>query len=110
MEMLTEEMTAGTARIRIDVLGSEVPEHVLQNMDFMNYRLADVTLESESILSEPDLVWDRDAHDKSVTWDGRTMRFNGDWAEGPIQKAIVTVLALRMEAEGLHPFHSSAVR
>jgi hypothetical protein len=38
------------------------------------------------------------------------MRFDGDWAEGPIQKAIVTVLALRMEAEGLHPFHSSAVR
>jgi hypothetical protein len=110
MATLTEEMVASTARIRIDVVGSEVPEHVLQNMDFMNYRLADVTLEPDSILGEPDLVWDRDAGEKSVAWDGKTMRFNGDWAEGPIQKAIVTVLALRMEAEGLHPFHSSAVR
>jgi len=45
-----------------------------------------------------------------VSWDGRMMRFDGEWAEGPIQKAIVTVLALRMEAAGLHPFHSSAVR
>jgi hypothetical protein len=69
-----------------------------------------VQLESEVTLSEPDLIWDRDSAEKSVTWDGRTMRFYGDWAEGPIQKAIVTVLALRMEAEGQHPFHSAAVR
>lgn len=110
MATLTEEMSAGSARIRVDVVGSEVPEHVLDNMDFLNYRLAAVQLEPDAMISEPDLIWDRDAAAKSVTWDGRTMRFNGDWAEGPIQKAIVTVLALRMEAEGLHPFHSSAVR
>lgn len=110
MATLTEEMSAGSARIRVDVIGSEVPEHVLDNMDFLNYRLAAVQLEPDITISEPDLIWDRDAAAKSVTWDGRTMRFNGDWAEGPIQKAIVTVLALRMEAEGLHPFHSSAVR
>ena len=110
MAMLTEEMSAGPARIRVDVVGSEVPEHVLDNMDFLNYRLAAVQLEPSVTLDEPDLIWDRDASGKSVTWDGRTMRFDGEWAEGPIQKAIVTVLALRMEAEGLHPFHSSAVR
>jgi hypothetical protein len=110
MATLTEEMSAGSARIRVDVVGSEVPEHVLDNMDFLNYRLAAVQLEPDVTISEPDLIWDRDAAAKSVTWEGRTMRFNGDWAEGPIQKAIVTVLALRMEAEGLHPFHSSAVR
>ena len=110
MAMLSEEMSAGTARIRVDVVGAEVPEHVLDNMDFLNYRLAAVQLEPEVTLAEPDLIWDRDAAEKSVTWDGRSMRFDGDWEEGPIQKAIVTVLALRMEAEGLHPFHSSAVR
>lgn len=110
MAQLTEEMAAGTARIRVDVMGPEVPEHVLNNMDFMNYRLADVKLHSAVTLDTPDLVWDRYATEKSVNWDGRTMRFNGDWAEGPLQKAIVTVLALRMEAAGLHPFHSAAVR
>ncbi|MBU1225925.1 MAG: hypothetical protein KJ698_01760 [Actinobacteria bacterium] len=110
MAQLSEEMSAGTARIRVDVIGPDVPEHVLHNMDFMNYRLADVTLHPEITLGEPDLLWDRNAAEKAVSWDGRTMRFTGDWAEGPLQKAIVTVLALRMEAEGLHPFHSAAVR
>jgi hypothetical protein len=110
MAMLSEEMSAGTARLRVDVVGTEVPEHVLDNMDFLNYRLAAVQLEPEVTLDEPDIIWHRDATHKSVTWDGRTMRFDGNWAEGPIQKAIVTVLALRMEAQGLHPFHSAAVR
>ena len=110
MAQLSEEMSAGTARIRVDVVGPEVPEHVLQNMDFMNYRLADVKLHSDITLGDPDLLWDKSVAEKSVGWDGEVMRFTGDWAEGPIQKAIVTVLALRMEAEGLHPFHSSAVR
>lgn len=102
-------MSAGPARIRIDVEGSEVPEHTLENMDFLNYRLADVRLEPEVTLEEPDLIWERDGP-VTVSWDGRAMRFGGDWAAGPLQKAIVTMLALRMEARGLHPFHSSAVR
>jgi hypothetical protein len=102
-------MSAGPATIRIDVKGSEVPEHTLENMDFLNYRLAEVRLQPEVTLEEPDLIWDRDSP-MTVTWDGRTMRFGGDWASGSLQKAIVTVLALRMEGRGLHPFHSSAVR
>lgn len=110
MALLTEEMSAGTARVRVDVIGTELPEHVLDNMDFLNYRLASVHIEPDSVLPEPDLVWNQDVAEKSVSWDGRTMRFDGDWEEGPIQKTIVTVLALRMEAEGLHPFHSAAVR
>ncbi|MGH9051903.1 MAG: hypothetical protein ACRDWX_02605 [Acidimicrobiia bacterium] len=109
MARLSEEMSAGPARIRIDVEGSEVPEHTLENMDFLNYRLADVRLEPEVTLEEPDLIWERDGP-VTVSWDGRAMRFGGDWAAGPLQKAIVTMLALRMEARGLHPFHSSAVR
>jgi hypothetical protein len=107
---LIEEMSAGPARVRIEVTGPEVPDHILENMDFLNYRLADVQLEPEVTLDEPGLVWDRGAGNKTVSWDGKTMRFEGEWAAGPLQKAIVTVLALRMEAEGLHPFHSSAVR
>jgi hypothetical protein len=110
MAMLTEEMSAGPARVRVDVIGDDVPGRVLENMDFLNYRLAAVHLEPEVTRPKPDLVWDKDAADLSVDWDGSTMRFAGDWAEGPIQKAIVTVLALRLEAHGLHPFHSAAVR
>ena len=110
MAQLSEEMSTSAARIRIDVIGSDIPEHVLHNMDFMNYRLAEVALHSEITKSDPDLLWDKDAAEKSVSWDGKMMRFTGDWAEGPLQKAIVTVLALKLESVGLHPFHSAAVR
>jgi hypothetical protein len=108
MAQLSEQMSAGPAGIRVDVLGHDLPAHVLENMDFLNYRLADVRLEPVT-LGEPDLVWDREAAAKSVRFDGRALRFDGDWAAGPLQKSMVALLALRMEAHGLHPFHSSAV-
>jgi hypothetical protein len=108
MAQLAEQMSAGPAKIRVDVVGRDVPEHVLENMDFLNYRLADVRLEPVT-LGAPDLVWDRDAAAKSVRFDGRVLRFDGDWAPGPLQKSMVALLALRMEQHGLHPFHSSAV-
>jgi hypothetical protein len=107
---LTEEFSAGPARIRVDITGSQVPEHLLDNMDFLEYRLAEVRSGPEVSLEAPDVVWDRDADDKTVGWDGHTMTFQGDWAAGPLQKAMVTVLALRLEDHGLHPFHSAAVR
>ena len=78
-------------------------------MSFMNYRLADVRISPEVTVAEPDIVWRRDG-EKAIAYDGHRMTFTGDWPAGPIQKVIVTMLALRMEAAGLHPFHSSAVR
>ncbi len=106
---LSEEMSAGAARLRVDVYGGEAREHVLEDMNFLNYRLADVRLEPKVTLAEPDIVWRRDA-DKDISYDGRTMTFAGPWPAGPIQKVVVAILALRMEAAGLHPFHASAVR
>ena len=38
---LSEEMSAGTARLRVDVHGSQPREHVLDDMSFLNYRLAE---------------------------------------------------------------------
>ena len=52
---------------------------------------------------------DRDAP-KGIDYDGHTMTFRGDWPSGPMQKVVVTMLALRLEDAGLHPFHASAVR
>ena len=58
---LSEEMSAGPARLRIDVHGGEPLEHVLDDMSFLNYRLADVRISPEVTLAEPDIVWRRDA-------------------------------------------------
>jgi len=106
---LSEEMSAGPARLRVDVYGSQPLAHVLEDMTFLDYRLADVRISPEVTLAEPDIVWHQDAG-KDIAYDGRQMTFSGPWPSGPIQKVVVTMLALRMESVGLHPFHASAVR
>ncbi len=106
---LSEEMSAETARLRVDVYGTEPREHVLEDLNFLNYRLADVRISPQVTLKEPDIVWHQGG-EKSISYDGRTMTFNGPWPAGPIQKVVVAMLALRMEEVGLHPFHASAVR
>lgn len=105
----SEEMSAGTARLRVDVYGNEPRDHVLDDMNFLNYRLADVRIEPAVTLTEPDIVWNQSAP-TSIDYSDGVMTFNGEWAPGPLQKVVVTMLALKMEAEGLHPFHASAVR
>jgi hypothetical protein len=94
----------------VDVAGAKVPEHVLASMEFLNYRLAEVQVDERVTLDAPDLVWNLDAPSLAVKWDGRMMRFDGAWAVGPIQKAIISLLTLKLEDAGLHPFHSAAVR
>jgi hypothetical protein len=105
---LTEEFSAGAARLRVDVYGGAPREHVLDDLTFLNYRLADVRISPQVTLAEPDIAWHQDG-EKQVAYDGRAVTFTGDWPAGPIQKVIVAVLALRMEAVGLHPSHSAAV-
>jgi hypothetical protein len=94
----------------VDVNGRTVPEHVLESMEFLNYRLAEVKVDEEVSLAEPDLVWNLDVPELAVRWDGKAMHFDGGWAVGPIQKALISLLALKLEDHGLHPFHSAAVR
>ena len=106
---LSEELSAGSGLLRIDVLGGRPREHVLDDYSFLSYRLADVRIEPAVSLPEPDIVWHQDG-EKSISYDGRSMTLTGPWPAGPLQKVIVALLALRMEAAGLHPFHASAVR
>ncbi len=95
--------------MRVDVFGTDPVDHVLEDMNFLNYRLADVRIQPQVTLAGPDIVWNQDA-ETSVEYENGVMTFNGEWAPGPLQKVVVAVLALKMEAAGLHPFHASAVR
>jgi hypothetical protein len=106
---LSEELTCGTARLRIDVFGDAPRDHVLEDMNFLNYRLADVHHAAQVTLPVADIIWQMDG-DKAIAYDGRRMTFTGGWPAGPLQKVVVAMFALRMEAAGLHPFHASAVR
>jgi hypothetical protein len=102
-----EQFSAGPAQLRVDVYG-EPREHVLDDLTFLDYRLADVKISPEITVDRPDILWIQDGP-KGVSYNGRTMIFTGPWPAGPLQKAIVALLALRMEAVGLHPFHSTTV-
>lgn len=106
---LSEEMSAGPARLRVDVYGERPVEHVLDDLSFLNYRLADVRISPEVTLGDADMVWWQEGP-KGIEYDGRRMIVTGPWPAGPIQKIVVALLALRLEAAGLHPFHASAVR
>ena len=81
---LSEEFTCGPARLRVDVHGSAQLEHVLEDMNFLNYRLAEVHPAPAVTLPEADLVWQQDG-EQSVSYDGRRMTFTGAWNSGPIQ-------------------------
>jgi hypothetical protein len=105
----SEEMSAASARLRVDVFGGPPREHVLDDLTFLDYRLGKVRISPEVTLAVPDIVWDQDG-DRAIAYDGRVMHLTGPWPAGPIQKVVVAMLALRMEATGLHPFHASAVR
>jgi hypothetical protein len=106
---LSQEFVAGPARLRMDVHGATPVSVALADKDFLDYRLADVRIARKVTLRVPDIVWERDAP-KGIEYDGHTLTFRGDWPSGPMQKVVVTMLALRLESAGLHPFHASAVR
>jgi hypothetical protein len=110
MLQLSQELSTGTGRIRVDVFGADPLDAVLADTTFLDYRLAAVEISSEVGLAAPDIVWDRDAAEKAIRYDDGVMTLEGDWFQGELQKVVVAMLALRMEAAGLHPFHSSAVR
>ncbi len=110
MLQLSEEFSSGGARLRFDIYGSQPREHVLDELAFLAYRLARVAIEPKTTRPEPDIVWDQDAPGKSIRYDGKTLYLDGEWYQGEVQTTIVSMLALRMEQLGLHPFHSSAIR
>lgn len=110
MLRLREEFSSGGAHLRVDVYGSEPREHVLDELAFLAYRLASVEIEPEITRPAPDIIWDQSAAGKNIRYDGQTLCLDGGWLQGEVQKVIVSMLALRMEQLGLHPFHSSAIR
>jgi hypothetical protein len=110
MLQLSEEFSSGEARLRIDVYGSQPLTHVLDEMTFLNYRLADVKIEPAVARATPDVVWNQDTTPKNIDYRENVLTLDGLWYQGELQKILVSMLALKMEMSGLHAFHASAVR
>ena len=110
MSIFSEEFTSSDGVLRIDVVGGAKREHVLDEMTFLNYRLADVRLRAEVAKKRADIVWDIENKTKAIRYAGGQLVLDGAWEQGELNKIVVSMLALEMEKVGLHPFHSSSVR
>ena len=110
MGTLREEMMSGDGVLRIDVVGADNQEHVLDEMTFLNYRLASVQSRKEIQKPRPDIIWNREKSVKDIRYKGGQLFLDGEWEQGELNKVCVSMLAFEMEKVGLHPFHSSAVR
>lgn len=110
MLQLSEEMAVGDAHLRIDVHGPRPVDRVLDEFSFLNYRLAAVEAVGEVTRPAPDILWDQEAPQKNIRYEHETLILSGEWFQGEIQKVLVSMLALRMERVGLHPFHASGIR
>lgn len=110
MKQFSQEFSCGEAKLRVDVLGSRAVENVIEDTTYLMYRLASVEIKNEPASPTPDIIWNQDASPKNICLQDRTLILDGEWFEGELQKILVSMLALKMESIGLHPFHASAVR
>ncbi len=109
-DAFSEELVSGAGVLRVDVLGGGDREHVLDEMTFLSYRLADVAVRAEVAKERADVVWNAGSPAKAIAYRDGQLLLDGPWAQGELNKIVVSMLALEMEKAGLHPFHSSAVR
>jgi hypothetical protein len=106
----SEEITSGPARVRLEVITNEPMDWVLDDTTFLDYRLGSVQRTTQVSAEKVDLVWDRTAVQKTIDLRDDQLVLTGDWAQGELQRVLVTLIARRMEENGAYLFHSSAVR
>lgn len=110
MKVLSEEITSSGGVLRVDVRGSDGMEHVLENTNFLDYRLGDVAVRNEISKKTADVIWDRTVSRKSIRYENDQLLMTGNWEQGELNKIMVSMTVSRMDREGIHPFHSSSVR
>lgn len=108
----SRELFSKDAHLRIDVESGQDYTAVLDEMDmtFLCYRLADVQVAPQVKREKVDILWKPDEPIKDIRYRGGILELDGEWYAGELQKILVSVLAMRLEETGLHPFHASAVR
>ncbi len=112
MQVTSTEYCSKDAHMRLDILSKEDQRALIQSMDvtFLNYRLATVQVVDRVTRDKVDILWRADEPVKNIRLVNNTLELDGEWYAGELQKIIVSVLAMRLEETGLHPFHASAVR
>ncbi|MEW5872249.1 MAG: hypothetical protein AB1894_23505 [Chloroflexota bacterium] len=112
MKLTLTQFFSKDAHLRFDIQSQAVYTAFMQETDFkfLNYRLANVQVAERVTRSHADILWKPDVALKDIRYTRGTLELDGEWFAGEIQKILVSMLAMRLEEIGLHPFHASAVR
>ena len=89
------------------MIGGRRVDHVLDDLAFLEYRLADVRVSPEVTLDEPDIIWIQDGP-KWLTYDGRRVTFTGTGRPGRSRRSSSPCSRSSWRV-GLHPSHGAAV-
>jgi hypothetical protein len=112
MILTSTQFFSKEADLRFDVHSKADYSAFMREMDFtfLNYRLANVQVAEHVSRQHADILWKPDVAFKNICYSEGTLKLDGGWYAGEIQKILVSMLAMRLEETGLHPFHASAVR
>ena len=110
MYVFSEQISSDKAVLRIDVIGGEKRETLVEDDTFLNYRLASVKVSHDITKGKPDIIWNLEKPVKNIVYQEGQLILDGFWEEGELNKIMVTMLANAMDQLDLHPFHSSSVR
>jgi len=112
MPLTSTQYSSKNAALRFDIQSQTDYAPFMKETDFsfLNYRLANVQVADNVTRQQVDILWKPDVAVKAIRYANGTIELDGEWFAGEIQKITVSVLAMRLEEAGLHPFHASAVR
>lgn len=112
MILTSTQFFSKEAQLRFDIQSQNDYTPFMQETDFtfLNYRLGDVQVDDKVTRQQVDILWKPDVTVKAIRYVNGTLELDGEWFSGEIQKINVSMLAMRQEEAGVHPFHSSAVR
>ncbi len=111
MPLTSTQFYSKEAQLRFDIQSQADYTAFMQETDFtfLNYRLAQVQVAEQVTRQHVDILWKPDVPVKAIRYANDTLDLDGEWFAGEIQKITVSMLAMRLEEIGLHPFHASAV-
>ncbi len=112
MQVTSTQFFSNKAQLRFDIQSRADYTAFMQETDFtfLNYRLAQVQVAEQVSRQHVDILWNPDIALKAIRYINGTLELDGEWFAGEVQKILVSMLAMRLEEAGLHPFHASAVR
>jgi len=110
MRVNAREYQVVNVRLRLDVI-SESMENPIEDLSFLQYRLAGVEEAPDIKLEKPDIIWYLDTKSVDITYNNedKTLTLYGRLPTGDVLKLMLAMLVRKLQEKGIYNFHASAV-